>query len=261
MRFLKADTEVVVRIGPCIDITDGFTCLATLDASTADYAYLSENGGAETSIAANTWAAVGSVTGWYDLTLTAAQLDTEGPTSVMIYDVSLCLPIFAHFMVVNANVYDSLFAAATTDYLQTDVTQAAGTAWASGAITAGVFAADSIVAATLATGALTADAFAANAIVAATLNADCITAAKIADDTITSDQISANFVTAIWAEIVETNGSRTAQQVQSILLSALAGVTTAAGATLKDPSGTDTRITATINGSNERTAITLAPSS
>ena len=39
-------------------------------------------------------------------------------------------------MVVNANVYDSLFAAATTDYLQTDVAQWLGTAV--GAATAGV---------------------------------------------------------------------------------------------------------------------------
>jgi hypothetical protein len=123
MQFLKADTTVTVRIGPAVDITDGFTCLATLDISTADYAYISENGGTETSIAGNTWAAVTNVTGWYDLTLTAAQLDTEGPLTVMIYDVSLCLPIFKEFMVVNANVYDSLFAASGTDLLQTDATQ------------------------------------------------------------------------------------------------------------------------------------------
>ena len=124
MQFLKADTTVIVRIGPAVDISDGFTCLATLDISTADYAYISENGGTETDISGNTWAAVASVTGWYDLTLTAAQLDTEGPLTVMIYDVSLCLPIFKEFMVVNANVYDSLFAAAATDYLQVDMIQA-----------------------------------------------------------------------------------------------------------------------------------------
>lgn len=124
MQFLRADTAVTVRIGPAVDITDGFTCLATLDISTADYAYISENGGTETDISGNTWAAVASVTGWYDLTLTAAQLDTEGPLTVMIYDVSLCLPIFKEFMVVNANVYDSLFAAATTDYLDVNMHQA-----------------------------------------------------------------------------------------------------------------------------------------
>jgi hypothetical protein len=123
MQFLKADTTTTVRIGPAVDISDGYTCLATLDISTADYAYISEHGGTETDISGNTWAAVASVTGWYDLTLTAAQLDTEGPLTVMIYDVSLCLPIFKEFMVVNANVYDSLFAAAATDYLKADLTE------------------------------------------------------------------------------------------------------------------------------------------
>ena len=131
MRFLKADTSVVVRIGPAIDISDGYTCLATLDISTADYAILTESGGADTDISGNTWAAATlestspetAITGWYDLTLTAGQLDTEGPVTVAIYDVSLCLPIFAHFHVLNANVYDSLFAAATTDYLDVNVRQ------------------------------------------------------------------------------------------------------------------------------------------
>lgn len=162
---------------------------------------------------------------------------------------------------------------------------------ATGALTADAFAADAIVAATLATGALTADAFAANAIVAATLNADCITAAKIADNAIssehlntgaltadafaadaivaatlatgalTADALAADAVTEIWAKVCEADGSYTAQQILSICLSALAGVTTSAGAVLKSPEVAGaTRITATINASNERTAMTLAPS-
>ena len=99
------------------------------------------------------------------------------------------------------------------------------------------------------------------AITAAKLGADCITSAKIADDALTSDQISSTFTNEIWNKIVETNGSRTAQQVLSVVLAAVAGVTSNSGATFSDPSGTNTRITATVNGSNERTAITLAPSS
>ena len=71
MRFLKADTGVVVRIGPAVDITDGYTLLATLDISTADYAIASDAGGTETDISGDTWAAVSGMTGWYDLTLTS----------------------------------------------------------------------------------------------------------------------------------------------------------------------------------------------
>jgi len=123
---LKADTAATVRIGPAVSITDGYTLTASLAISTADYAYISDAGGTETDISANTWAAVTSVTGWYDLTLTAGQLGVEGPLLVMIYDVSLCLPIWAEFHVVNANVYDSLFAAAATDYLQVDSTTQGG---------------------------------------------------------------------------------------------------------------------------------------
>lgn len=61
--------------------------------------------------------------------------------------------------------------------------------------------------------------------------------------------------------IIESVGSYTIQQALSVLLAACAGVTTDSGATLKTPDGTTTRIAATLNSSNERTAITLTPSS
>lgn len=70
----------------------------------------------------------------------------------------------------------------------------------------------------------------------------------------------ANAVAALKALVIETAGSVTLGQAMSVILSAAAGVTSNAGATLKTPDGTATRITATINGSNERTAITLNPS-
>lgn len=59
--------------------------------------------------------------------------------------------------------------------------------------------------------------------------------------------------------IVEAQGSYTAAQALSIALAVLAGVTTDSGATLKTPNGSATRVAATINGSNERTAMTLTP--
>jgi hypothetical protein len=49
--------------------------------------------------------------------------------------------------------------------------------------------------------------------------------------------------------------------VLSIVLAVLAGVTATGGATLKSPSGASTRVAATIDGSNNRTAMTLSPSS
>jgi len=61
--------------------------------------------------------------------------------------------------------------------------------------------------------------------------------------------------------IIESAGSYTVQQALSICLSVLAGVTSAGGATLKTPDGVSTRVAATLNASNERTAMTLTPSS
>ena len=118
MQFLKADTQVKVVIGPFVDVGDGFTPETGILLSTADEAeIIKHDAAAVTSISGNTWAAITSADGYYNLTLTAAQLDTEGRLTVLINDDSLCLPVRHDFMVVNANVYDSLYAAAATDYL------------------------------------------------------------------------------------------------------------------------------------------------
>jgi hypothetical protein len=96
-----------------------------------------------------------------------------------------------------------------------------------------------------------------------------LTDASITGSTFSSGAISSavlattavdEIVAGIKAMIVETNNSRTLGETLSIILAACAGVTSSAGSVLKDPSGTSTRITATINGSNERTAMTLTPS-
>ena len=92
-----------------------------------------------------------------------------------------------------------------------------------------------------------------------------ITAAKFATDAIDSGVLAASAATeianAVKAVVIETNNSITLQQALSIILSFAAGITTNSGATFKDPSGTNNRIVGTVNGSNERTAITLTPSS
>ena len=84
--------------------------------------------------------------------------------------------------------------------------------------------------------------------------AGAITDAAVAAD---AETAIANAVKAI---VVESQGSITLQQAISIVLAALAGVTTDGGATLKTPNGLATRIAATINASNERTVMTLTPS-
>jgi len=75
-----------------------------------------------------------------------------------------------------------------------------------------------------------------------------------------NDPSAATVAAAVLAGVVEVNGSITLQQALSVMLAASAGVTTDGGATLKDATGTATRIAATINASNERTVMTLTPS-
>lgn len=138
MQILKADTAVKVVIGPVVAVGDGFTPVTTLALGTADEAeILKHDAAAVTDISGNTFAAITGADGYYNLTITAAQLDTEGMLTVLINDDSLCLPVKATFMVVSANVYDSLFAADGTDKLQVDAVQWLGTACAT-PTTAGV---------------------------------------------------------------------------------------------------------------------------
>jgi hypothetical protein len=123
---------------------------------------------------------------------------------------------------------------ASTAQLGVNVVNAAGTAWNSGGITASTFAGNAITAASIAPAALDADALATDAV--------------------------NEIVAAIKAMVVEANNSITFGQATSLILSACAGVTSSGGTVLKDPAGVSTRITATIDGSNNRTAMTITPS-
>ena len=61
-------------------------------------------------ISGYTWAAITSCDGMYDLTLQTGITDTCGPLDIIIEDVSLCLPIYQRFYVVEEEVYDALYA-------------------------------------------------------------------------------------------------------------------------------------------------------
>ena len=129
MQILRADTLVKVVIGPIVDITDGYTPINSLLLSTADAAEIMKHDASSvTDISANTFSQISGATGFYNLTLSASQLDTEGMLTVCIADTSLCYPYRHEFMVVNANTFDSFYAASTTDYLQVDAYQIASNA-------------------------------------------------------------------------------------------------------------------------------------
>lgn len=127
--FLKADTQVIVTVGPFVDATDGVTPETGVTLAAADEAELIKHGSTSVvDISGATWAAVTNMDGYYSLTLTTSHTDTEGIIEIAVNDDSVCLPVNKTYFVVNANIFDSFFAAAATDYLQVDLLQMGGAA-------------------------------------------------------------------------------------------------------------------------------------
>lgn len=106
--WLKQSTAVDIALGPFVDSTDGFTAETALTLSQADIR-LKKNAGA--------WAQVNDATsatheenGWYEKELDATDTNTLGILIVAVNE-SGALPVWREFMVVPANVYDSLVSA------------------------------------------------------------------------------------------------------------------------------------------------------
>src|SRR3990172_8279478 len=130
MQYLKADTVTEVLIGTVVAVGDGFTPVTSLTIAGSSDLEIIKHGATTVTAITGTLAAITSADGYYALDLVTGDVDTEGRLTILINDDSLCLPVRNDFMVVSANVFDSLFAAATTDYLQTDTIQWIGTAYA-----------------------------------------------------------------------------------------------------------------------------------
>lgn len=127
MQYLKADTAATILIGPFVDIGDGVTPETGITLGAADHAELMKHDGTSfVDLASDSRTFTHKEGGFYTLVLGTGDTDTEGRLTVVIMDTSVCLPVWKDFMVVNANVYDSLFASATTDYLQVDSLQVEG---------------------------------------------------------------------------------------------------------------------------------------
>lgn len=124
-RFLKQSTAFTFRAGPFVDSTDGVTAETGLSIAQADI-QISKAGGAfaQTSASPTT---THDADGWYQCPLTTTDTGTVGSLTVQIV-MSGALPVWHDFMVLPANVYDSLMG---TDLLDVSVTQWTGTAVAS----------------------------------------------------------------------------------------------------------------------------------
>lgn len=101
---------------------------------------------------------------------------------------------------------------------------------------------------TLADGAITSAKFASGA----------ITAAAIATGAIDADALAADAIDEIWDEVLE--GSLTGRQIARIMLAALAGKSSGGGSStikFRDAGDTKDRISATVDGNRNRTAVTV----
>jgi hypothetical protein len=141
-QWLKQSTAVTVKIGPFVDSTDGVTAETGLTISQANIR-LTKNGGAFAQTN-NATGATHDENGYYGVPLDTTDTNTLGTLRVAVNE-SGALLVWQDFMVVPANVWDSLFGA---DKLQVHADE----------ITAGL-----ITAAAIATNAIDADAVAADA--------------------------------------------------------------------------------------------------
>jgi len=116
--------------GPFVDKTDGVTLetgagiITSIDHATTGI-FLSKNGGTAAIRHQSVTASVLDAYGMFKVTLDTTDTDTVGSLDVLMAEAATFLPVHKTFMVLPANVYDSLMG---TDYLQVDTKQVSGTA-------------------------------------------------------------------------------------------------------------------------------------
>lgn len=120
--YLKQSTPITVPVGPFVDATDGFTLETALTLLQADFR-LSKNGGSF-SLKTEVTTATHMENGWYALLLDATDTNTLGRLTIGIVDTG-ARQVWREYMVVSANIWDSLFGA---DKLQVDVAEWLGAA-------------------------------------------------------------------------------------------------------------------------------------
>jgi hypothetical protein len=128
-QWLKQSTAVHIMFGPFVDKADGVTLetgagiITSIDHATTGI-FLSKNGGAAAIRHANVTASVLDAYGMFQVHLDTTDTDTLGSLDVLMAEAATFLPVWKQFMIVPANVWDSMFGA---DLLDTSVVQWTGT--------------------------------------------------------------------------------------------------------------------------------------
>ena len=123
MNILKQSTAATIKLGAFVDDTDGKTAETALSITQSDIR-LSKNGGdfAQTN---NATGATHDENGYYDIPLDSTDTGTLGRLRVAVSE-SGALPVWQDFLVVTANVYDSLVGG--SDKLDVNAAELGGTA-------------------------------------------------------------------------------------------------------------------------------------
>ena len=109
-QWIKQSTASTIKLGPFLDDTDGKTPETGLTISQADIR-LSKNGG-NFAQSNNTAGATHNENGYYSVPLDTTDTNTLGTYRVAV-SKSGALPVWQDYMVVPANVWDSMFGAST----------------------------------------------------------------------------------------------------------------------------------------------------
>lgn len=121
MELLKQSTSVTIKMGPFLDDTDGITAETGLTISQADIR-LSKNGGAFAQTH-NATGATHDENGYYGVPLDTTDTGTLGRLRVAVAE-SGALPVWQDFMILPANVFDSIVSG--SDYLDVSTVQVEG---------------------------------------------------------------------------------------------------------------------------------------
>jgi len=129
-QFLKQSTACTIMFGPFVDKTDGVTLetgagiITSIDHATTGI-FLSKNGGTGAIRSQAVTASVLDAYGMFKVALSTTDTNTVGTLDVLMAEAATFLPVHKTFMVLPANVYDSLMG---TDLLDINAAQWLGTA-------------------------------------------------------------------------------------------------------------------------------------
>lgn len=136
MQLLRTNTATRITVGPFFDKTDGVTPETEITVTNEKLTFVVDDAGVPTLVLDTAPTAsggnndmvhiTGDDAGYYDLELTASNVNYLGRAKLALTDAATHCPVFHEFMIVPAMVYDSMVLG--SDVLQADVTQFGGSA-------------------------------------------------------------------------------------------------------------------------------------